>query len=245
MAVTFALAEPVRAASSSPVPDPGPGTAPVPGMGGRRGPTWTKARLERVLRLKYGTTPQGRLNVAAVAAAMEVSPRTVRRWLKASSGRAKAAIPASRLQQLIGLLLPDPRTLSTEAKADVYALDAIRRLALPRRMGVLPSWEEQRWTEDHMVAVLGIAKSGVRQLTIARAGLERTDEVQKRGRVIDFVILPSRFHATVLVSQVLRDLGPWRFQASKKDVKQGFTWVWLDDAPTVDLAALATRLELR
>ena len=197
------------------------------------------------MRLRFGVTPLGGVNTRAAALAMGVSQRTVQRWLRAPSGRAKAPIPAARLAQLIELLVPESRTLRAEQKAAVYARRAIAQVALPRGMGILPSWQDQGWLTQHMVAVLGMANPGIRQLTIARATLDRIGEVQRRGRVLDYVIVPTWFHATVLVQELLQDLEPWRYQASKPDVKQGFTWVWLDDAPPVDLAAAAAALRLR
>ncbi|HJT90850.1 MAG TPA: hypothetical protein VJ777_02755, partial [Mycobacterium sp.] len=47
----------------------------------------------------YGETARGSVDVQAVADAMHVSPRTVRRWL-AGSNRQLAAVPHRRLEQL-------------------------------------------------------------------------------------------------------------------------------------------------
>ena len=43
------------------------------------------------------------------------------------------------------------------------------------------------------------------------------------------------FHATLLIHNVLLTVGPWRFRAHEGQVRQGFTQVWLHDAPAIDL----------
>src|SRR4051812_22421903 len=206
-----------------------------------RGPLWTQARLRRVLILRFGTSPRGHVNLPAVADAMNVSPRTVQRWLAASSGRAVAHIPPRRLQQLLELLVPRAETIRDEAAAATYARKAIDQLRLGRKRGVLPSWEKRRWLDTHVVAVLAIKEARVRQLTITRSSGAASTELGRRGRIVDFVVLPTRFHADALVHEVLTEIGPWRFQPMPGTLKQGPTRAWLDDAPPVDLAATLTR----
>jgi hypothetical protein len=208
------------------------------------GPLWTHARLMRVMLLRFGASPRGHVNVHAAGQAMGVSPRTVQRWLAGSSGRALAHIPHTRLEQLIALLMPSQETLRDEAQTAAYARKAIKQLRLPRDRGVLPSWKVRRWTEPHLVVVLAIKDAGIRQLAVTRAGAKSHDELAKRGKIIDFEVVPSRFHATVLVHEVLTELGPWRFQAHLGDVKQGRTQAWLDDAPATSLAAATTKAGL-
>lgn len=210
----------------------------------RTRPLWTHARLVKVMLLRFGTSARGHVNVHTAGQALGVSPRTVQRWLAGSSGRAMAHIPPKRLEQLIVLLMPGEETLRDEAQTATYARKAIEQLQLPRNRGVLPSWKKQRWTEPHLVAVLAIKDAGIRQLAVTRAGAKNHDELAKRGRIIDFAVVPSRFHATVLVHKVLTELGPWRFQAHPGDVKQGRTKAWLDDAPATSLAAATTKARL-
>lgn len=209
------------------------------------GPLWTRARLARVMGLRFGTNSLGHVDAEAAAATLGVSPRTVRRWLAGRSGRQLAHIPPRRLRQLIEVLQPAAERRRDEQREADYAREAIDRLRLPRKRGVLPSWRQKRWTEQHMVAVLGIRKAGICQLAVMRSDGDTGDALRRRGVVLDFYVVPSRFHATVLVHQVLTDLAPWRFQARPRSVPQGMTLAWLDDAPAVDLAATYTRLELR
>lgn len=202
-----------------------------------RGPLWTRARLERVMCLRFGFAADQQPDTAAAAASMEVSRRTVQRWLHAQHGRSVAHIPTKRLEQLIGLLLPSEETLATEAQQARYATKAISRLHLPHQMGVLPAWEKQRWLEPHLVVMLEI-KVGhlrIRQLAIGRQTPTKLTEMERRGRVLDQLVVPTRFHATVLVHQLLTLLHPWRFQAGPGQVTQGFTTAWMDDAPDIDL----------
>ncbi len=201
----------------------------------RNGPLWTRARLDRVMRLRFGTTGRGHADTAATAAAMGVSQRTVQRWLHASSGRAVAHISPARLEQLIGLLLPSEETRRREDNQARYAIKAIAQLQLPRGRGVLPAWTKQRWTEPHMVVVLEISEPRIRQIAVGRLSLAKTDELARRGKIIDQAVVPSRFHATALVHQVLTDLAPWRFQAGTGAVAQGYTQAWIADAPPTHL----------
>lgn len=189
--------------------------------------------------------PHGVLNVDAVAQGMGVSKRTVQRWLQASSGRAVARIPQRRLEQLITLMLPEADTLRGEEKAAAYARRAIEQLSLPRGMGVLASWSKQRWIEPHMVAVLAVRSAGIRQLSVTRVSGAAGGQMARRGDIVDFVVVPSRFHATVLVHETLSTVGPWRFAPNPSDVVQGRTQSWLDDAPAVDLGSIAAAHGLR
>lgn len=208
----------------------------------RRGPLWTRARLERVMLLRFGVNRRGHVDTAAAADAMEVSQRTVQRWLHARHGRSVAHIPPARLGQLIALLLPSEETLGREAQQARYAAKAIEQLKLPRNRGVKPAWKEQLWTDSHLVVVLEIPGTRIRQLTVGRLSLAKKEEMARRGTIIDQAVVPSRFHATVLVHRVLTDLEPWRFQAGAGEVVQGFTQAWLSDAPDTHLSRMASEL---
>lgn len=208
------------------------------------GPTWTRARLDRVLRLRFGAS-RGRVDTQAVADQMGVSRRTVQRWLHARTGRSVAHIPGRRLDQLIGLLLPDPDTLAREAQRAVYATTAIDQIRRDPVLGVKPAWVKQRWLEDHVVAVIDVRvhDQRLRQLVTARAETAKIQEIRRRGTILDQASVATRFHAMLLVHQVLTDLAPWRYQASPSQVVQGFTQTWLADAPFTDLARTLGHIE--
>ena len=202
-----------------------------------RGPVWTRARLQRVMRLRFGTTAAGGVDTRAAGAAMGVSQRTVQRWLHAAHGRSVAHIPPRRLQQLIELLLPSEETRIKEEQGARYAARAIEGLKLPRKMGVKPAWEKQRWLEQHLVVVLEVKLDDlrIRQLAIGRASMAKVEQFRRRGTIVDEAVVPTRFHATLLAHRVLTELAPWRFQAGADQVLQGFTQAWLADAPATHL----------
>lgn len=202
-------------------------------------PTWTRARLERVMALRFGTTPTGHLDTKAVAAEMGVTPRTVQRWLHAAHGRSIAHIPPRRLARLLELLTPGEDVLVDEDKKARYAARAIADLGLGREMGVNPAWKKQRWLEQHLVVVLEIkvGRHKIRQLAVSRAEVAKTSELKKRGAIVDQAVVPTKFHATILTHQVLADVRPWRFRAQPGQVLQGHTQSWLADAPDTNLTA--------
>lgn len=235
------MADQARTSAPTSAPTDAPGGTPAGTSGG---PTWTRARLVRVLRLCFGSTPAGGVDTTAVAAAMGVSRRSVQRWLNAPHGRSRAPIPAARLAQLVELTQPAALTLRREAQGADYALDAIDKLGLGRGRGVLPSWRERRWLEPHLVVVLEVKVDDqkIRQVLLGRADLGRLDGFRKRGRVVDQTTVPTRFHATVLTHRVLAARQPWRYQARPGQVAASYTQAWLDDAPATHLGRDAQEL---
>ena len=208
-------------------------------------PTWTRARLERVMCLRFGFAHTGTApDTARAAEALGVSRRTVQRWLHASHGRSLAHIPPRRVAQLVELLLPSAETRAREAQQARYAQQAIDGLHLPRKMGIKPAWEKQRWLTPHLVVVLEIPVRHlrIRQLSIARAEDQRIAELHRRGRIVDQTEVATRFHATLLAHRVLTEIEPWRFHALPHQARQGFTQAWLNDAPATHLSRWALDL---
>lgn len=208
-------------------------------------PLWTRARLERVMCLRFGFAKTGGPDTLAAATAMGVSRRTIQRWLHAPHGRSLAHIPPKRLAQLLDLLLPSQETRDREAHQARYAEKAISGLHLPKKMGILPAWEKQRWLEQHIVAVLEIKVHNlrIRQLVTSRSETTKLDELKRRGRIVDMAVVPTRFHATALTHRALTELEPWRYEASADQVKAGFTQCWLADAPKTHLDRCARELD--
>lgn len=198
-------------------------------------PDWTREQWEHALRVRFGPGRGGRVNTAAVAAAAGVSRRTVQRWL---AGR----IPPARAARLAGLVRPSVDTLAREATTARAARRDLAAVTAGRGMGLKQGWVTRRWTEPHIVAVVDVPALGVRQVTTARAGPDRTPTLTRRGEVVDLTVVPSRFHATVLAHQVLADVDPWRVEAGAGQVAQGLTQVWLADAPATHLARTAEQL---
>jgi hypothetical protein len=79
----------------------------------------------------------------------------------------------------------------------------------------------------------------VRQVAVSRVGDRTVHEMRRRGQVVDFTVVDTRFHATVLTHALLRRLDPWRIQLPAGLVKQGHTQAWTTDAPTIDLGYLS------
>jgi hypothetical protein len=196
------------------------------------------------MRLRFGTNRRGHADTAAAAAALGVSQRTVQRWLHGAR-RSRAQIPPARLEQLIGQLLPSEDTRRREGHQAVYAAEAIEKIRSGK--GGAPSvWQRQRWLEPHLVAVIETGprrEQRIRQIAVNRVSSMK-NPLTRRGTVIDQVVVPTRFHATVLVHHVLTALAPWRFQAGPGDVEAGYTQAWLPDAPATQLSRDAANLGL-
>ncbi len=208
------------------------------------GPRWTVRQLAGVLALSYGASPAGGPDTAAAAVALGVSRRTVQRWLHGSN-RQRAKIPGERLLQIT---LPTPQVLRQEELAADYAREAIARIALPKDRGVEDAWRVQRWLEQHLVAVLEVEVTpGVvlRQVTVSRGHSKSLQALRRRGAIADFTVVPTRFHATVLVHELLARVQPWRVLPMPGTVAVGRTQTWSATAPVLDLGQLAVSLGLR
>lgn len=208
------------------------------------GPRWTVKQLAAVLSLSYGTGPRGGPDTAAAAEKLGVSRRTVQRWLHGTN-RQRAQIPADRLAQITR---PDPLVLRQETQAADFAREAIARIALPKGRGIDEAWRVQRWLEPHLVAVLEVALIPgvlVRQVTVSRGHTKSMQALRRRGQIADFTVVPTRFHATVLVHELLTQVGPWRVLPQMGTVAVGRTQTWSMSAPVVDLDQLAVAHGLR
>jgi transcriptional regulator with XRE-family HTH domain len=196
--------------------------------------------------LVFGHTARGRLDTRAAAEDLGVSRRTVQRWLHGAADE-PPAIPAARLAQIIELSRPDPEVLEQERRDAQYAREAIRSVALPRGRGILPAWRERQWIEPHLVAVVEVPRTGLglRQVAVTRVAGRALQDLHRRGQVLDFTTVETRFHATALAHELLRMLDPWRVQPPASLVKQAPTRTWVADAPTVDLSHLAVTHGLR
>jgi hypothetical protein len=185
--------------------------------------------------LRFGYSRTGGVDITAAATELGVTPRTVRRWL-GGPGRSLAQIPPKRLDQIVALLQPSEELLLREAQKERYARAALTG-------PIQPAWTEQGWLEPHLVAVVQIRVNDrvrIRQLAITRAtSVKGWAAIKRRGRVVDQVQVPTRFHATVVCHQVLDSVKPWRFVASPNLVAHSYTQSWTADAPRTHLAAVA------
>ena len=116
------------------------------------GPRWSRRRLIGMLIDCYGPTPRQAVNVAAVAHYAGVSPATVRRWIAhPPPPQRRPLIPKARLTQLQrGPVEVEQRNRQRYEHA-VAAVASIGDEA-----SILTAWREQRWLDQHTVAVVAV-----------------------------------------------------------------------------------------
>lgn len=216
-----------------------------PGAGGSEEsvdapPAWTRDQLAVALLMLFGPARRGGPDTAAAAAELGVSRRTVQRWLRAPSG-ARAPMSSTHAEAVRGLAGVDEQVRRDEQRTAGYARDALARIALPKGRGVLPAWREQQWLDQHVVTITEL-DHGIRQVALTRV----TSRSRNRdGHVVAFRVVPTRFHAQLLVHEVLTAVSPCRVRGRALAPKQGSTRTWLPGAPNVDLDELAAAHELR
>lgn len=210
-------------------------------------PQWTRAQLSRRLVAAGGTTKNlGHINAERTAKLLGVSTRTLRRWLHGDPDDVVGMAPRSRAA-VWAELRPSNKRLHQEDLDRSYAREALRRLALPaRRRRLPPAWAKQGWLDQHMVAILDIPQANAVQVTFARMDRRPLQRMKRRGDLIDSTVVETRFHATLLAGAVLELVDPWRVKLSDQWTKQGSGQGWMvdDQAPTIDLAALAVTNDL-
>lgn len=211
---------------------------------------WTRSQLEHRLLAAAGAVFRGkdvRVDTRRAAVLLGVSERTLRRWLHGSPDEVVGMSAGSRAA-VWAALRPSAKKVRQEALDRAYARDAIRQIGLPpRRRRVPKEWVDRGWLDQHMVAVIDIPSAHAKQVTFARMDHRPLQRMQRRGELVDFTVVDTRFHATVLVGAVLELVEPWRVKLAGRWTKQGPGQGWMvdDQAPTVDLAALAVTNDLR
>ncbi|UQX13194.1 hypothetical protein [Candidatus Mycobacterium methanotrophicum] len=186
----------------------------------------------------YGPTARGKVNAAAAEYA-GVTAGTVRRWIaggKPARRRATSCPPAriARLQR--GPDLAEHRNQQRHA----HALAAIDSLAAGRPPQ--PGWRKQGWLDQHTVAIIAIHQKPWRQVVVTKANDRALAELARRGVIIDTIKTPTRFHAVALAHTVMARQQAWRVHPAADQLATGRTQVWMNDAPPVDLAALAASM---
>jgi transposase-like protein len=176
----------------------------------------------------------GGVNVAAAAAALDVSEATIRRWLRTPDDAGHPALPASHLEQLLTLIRPTARTrLQDEMDAD-QAHKALDRLNLGRGGGgMIGQYDATGWLEPHLVMILDVPGTGLRRATVTRANARLTTRARRGGDVVDFTsALPTRWHAVLARLRLLRLVDGWRVQAAPGIVvPRGHQKLWVAAAP--------------
>ena len=203
-------------------------------------PAWTRDQLAVALLMLFGPARRGGPDTAATATELGVSRRTVQRWLRAPAG-ARTPMSSAHAAAVRALAGVDEQVRRDEQRTAGYARDALERIALPKGRGVLPAWREQQWLDQHLVTITEL-DHGVRQASLTRVTARSRD---RGGNVVAFRVVPTRFHAQLLVHEVLSAVAPWRFRGRALAPKQGSTRTWLPGAPEVDLDELAAAHDLR
>lgn len=221
----------------------GPATVPGDAPDGAA-TTWTRDQVAVALLMLFGSARRGGPDTAAAAAELGVSRRTVQRWLRARADD-RPPMSATHITQLQALARPDEQVRRDEQRTAGYARDALARIALPKGRGVLPAWREQQWLDQHLVTITEL-DHGIRQVALTRVTSRSRDRGQPNsGTVVAFCVVATRFHAQLLVHELLTLLGPWRIRGRALAPKQGATRTWLPGAPDVDLGELAVAHGLR
>ncbi len=199
-----------------------------------KGPRWTRKRLVTMLIDCYGPSPRGAVNVSGVADYLNVSTSTVRRWLAGgeAANRRHPPIPSRRLSQL----QCGPADVERRSEHQYrYALAAISDIAAGKL--VIPYWRERGWLAEHTVAILELRRQPWYQIAFTKT--KSKQELLKRGAIVDSIVVPTQFHARVLVHTVMLALHAWRVHPAPPRLRIGRTQVWMNDAPPVDLKAVA------
>ncbi|MEV6774422.1 hypothetical protein AB0N05_37875 [Nocardia sp. NPDC051030] len=206
------------------------------------GPRWTRRRLLAALSACYGAGASAdQPDIAAVAAGFGVTAGTVRRWLAGDSGRGRPRIPERRLREL---QVPPALVLENEQMVADNARRVVEGLRLPRGRDRV---RQQDWLEPHLVAVIELpADAGgirLRQISMTRGTPKQVDRLQRRGGLVDFTTVPSRYHAIALINDVMTLVGPWRLYPGENVTRDSRTQTWAHDAPAFNIASLAVALD--
>lgn len=206
-------------------------------------PRWIRDQLTDRLLIRFGSDRVGHVDQAATQVGLGVSRRTLRRWLHGDPN-AVVGMTAANRARVHQMLLPSARAMRQEQLDAEYARQAVQGLRRRRRRGIQPAWRQQRWLEPHLVGIIEHPDPLLRQVAVARTD-GRINQLKRRGELLDFLEVPTRFDATLLVTAVLNEVNPWRVVAGKTVVGQGNTVSWSGEAPAVDLAAIAFTQDLR
>lgn len=192
-------------------------------------PRWTAAHLSEVLKAAFGVDDSGELDVPAAAEGLEVSPATVRRWLRFPRRRAHIR------PDLVGrLMTPDPSAeLRRRQQAD-YARDAAEGLVRSRGRSGSAAWSSQGWLHPHLVIVTVIAGGRLHQCRVVREQSRLHGDLVRRRQIVVARLEPNYFAATARAGELIEVVAPWRVFPSKEQVSLGRTQCWLPQAPARD-----------
>lgn len=192
--------------------------------------------LRQALAARFGGHPQ-RLDASA-ALALEVSSRTLQRWLRGRPDR--PTVPVRRQVQVLTALQPTPTTRMREALELEQAEDALHRIRLGARRGDLGRWRDAGWLEPHRVLVLDVG-GGLRRAGLSRDSASTVTRMSRGALVVDHVVVSNRFTGALVRRALLEAVDGWRIEARPELVAKGHTQVWLQQAAAPTLRVLAGR----
>ena len=124
-----------------------------------------------------------------------------------------------------------------------HALNATASILDDR--SILPEWRKQGWLDQHTVAIIAVHGRPWHQVAVTNGSRRALEQLHRRGATVDNLIVPTRFHAQVLMHTVMVRQQAWRVYPVAHRLSVGRTQAWMDDAPAVDLAALAAAMPVR
>lgn len=204
------------------------------------GPRWSRKRLTDMLLDCYGPAERGGVDVAAVADYAGVTESTVRRWISGGQREARrlTPAPAERIAQL--QRGPD---LVEQANRQQYDYAVTARAAVREDRGILPAWRKQGWLNEHTVLIVAINGKPWHQVVVTKATPRALSELRRRATIVDSIVVPTRFDGQLLAHMVMARQQNWRVHPLAEQLPIGRTQVWMQDAPAVELAALARKLK--
>lgn len=122
-----------------------------------------------------------------------------------------------------------------------YFADQLRHLSL---RGWDDSYRRIKWDQPHLVYQVHLPEQGLFKVGLTRVGTRRLTELA-RGRElvsVETVTVDNRFEAQLVEIAALRLTDPWRQLIPLQHSAAGYTEMWSDQGPTVDLSALVEEL---
>lgn len=194
---------------------------------------WSRGQLERALIARYGSGT--RVNVAAAAKGLQVSPSTIRRWLDTPTWRHRSPIPEKQRRRIINAAAVPQWVAERDRRQAMRARESLVKI----RGGMKPAetWLAHGWLEPHVVQVMDTRGRRLRYVRFTNL-----EQPWRHGHVLHEVRVPSRFHAEILVDLILEQMGPWRVSLDSALRDAGQYRAWVDSAPAVRLEKLAKQL---
>ena len=167
-----------------------------------------------------------------------------RTWVAAGWQVATGGVhPRTRAMQTMRFERAAPRPLDLDqlqrqrSMRERWMSDATRRK--PDEVHVKAGWHlphmvYQVHLPDRQRFKVGVSRVGANRLAALGAGRDVV--------TVDIIEAPSRFHAELVEIAVLRLTDPWRIRFPEHHDAGGYTEMWSDDGPTVDLAVVAHEL---